>query len=53
MAYKPLTDSQWELIEPHIPKQKMGRPRTKNREILQAILYMLFYRSPFCDSVRL
>jgi transposase len=41
MAYKPLTDSQWELIEPHIPKQKMGRPRTRNREILEAILYIL------------
>jgi transposase len=41
MAYKPLTDSQWALIEPHIPKQKMGRPRTRNREILEAILFVL------------
>jgi transposase len=41
MAYKPLTDNQWELIEPHIPKQKTGRPRTRNREILEAILYIL------------
>ena len=41
MAYKPLTDSQWAFIEPHIPKQKMGRPRTRNREILEAILFVL------------
>ncbi|XVJ51774.1 MAG: transposase [Vampirovibrio sp.] len=44
MAYKPLTDSQWALIQPHIPKQKMGRPRTRNREILEAILSVLSTR---------
>ncbi|XVJ52123.1 MAG: transposase [Vampirovibrio sp.] len=38
MACKPLTDSQW---APHILKQKMGRPRTLNREILEAILFVL------------
>ncbi len=41
MAWKSLTDEQWALIEPHLPLQKMGRPRTRNREILDAILYVL------------
>jgi len=41
MAWKALTDEQWELIQPFIPKQKLGRPRTRNREILDAILFIL------------
>ena len=41
MPWKPLSDEQWKLIEPVIPKQKIGRPRTRNREILNAILFVL------------
>ena len=41
MPWKPLSDEQWELIEPVIPKQRTGRPRSRNREILDAILFVL------------
>ena len=41
MPWKPLSDEQWELIEPVIPKQRTGRPRTRNREVLDAILFVL------------
>ena len=41
MPWKPLSDAQWELIEPVIPKQRTGRPRSRNREILDAILFVL------------
>jgi|SRR3982750_1397260 transposase len=41
MPWKPLNDKQWEFIEPLIPKQRMGRPRSRNREILDAILFVL------------
>ncbi|MBL8120898.1 MAG: IS5 family transposase, partial [Anaerolineae bacterium] len=38
-----LTDKEWKLIEPHIPKAKRGgRPRKTNmREVLNAIFYVL------------
>jgi len=42
MPWKALTDEQWLLIEPLIPKQKRGRPRSRNREILDAILFLLW-----------
>lgn len=37
-----LTDREWALIRPHLPKQRpMGRPRTTNlREVMNAILYL-------------
>ena len=41
MPWKPLIDAQWELIEPVIPRQRTGRPRSRNREILDAILFIL------------
>ncbi len=41
MAWKKLSDEEWEIVEPLIPKQRRGRPRGKNREILDAILYVL------------
>ena len=41
MAWKALTDAEWELISPFIPVQKRGRPRSRNREILDAILFIL------------
>lgn len=37
-----LTDSQWEYIRPMLPKpNKLGRPQTDRRRILDAILYVL------------
>ncbi len=38
-----LTDSQWQLIKPHLPPDKdRGRPRTTDlREVVNALLYML------------
>lgn len=38
-----LTDSQWQLLQPLLPKPKTdGRPRTTNlREVINAILYLL------------
>ena len=41
MAFQPLSDEQWERISFFIPEQEMGRPRSKDREILDAILYVL------------
>jgi transposase len=41
MPWKALSDEQWNFIEPVIPKQRTGRPRTRNREILDAILFVL------------
>src|SRR3982751_1996181 len=35
-----LTDQQWEIIEPLIPVNRVGRPRTVNmREVLNTIFY--------------
>lgn len=37
-----LTDAQWALLEPHLPKpSKLGRPRTPLRTVLDAILYVV------------
>lgn len=42
MAWRKLSDEEWGLVEPWIPKQRRGRPRSRDREILDAILYMLY-----------
>jgi transposase len=37
-----LTDSQWQLIAPHLPPPKrMGRPRADDRKTLEGILWVL------------
>jgi len=37
-----LTDAQWTLIEPLLPKQsRLGRPRTPLRPVVDAILYLI------------
>ena len=47
MSYQPLTDEQWEKVAFLIPEQEMGRPRTRDREILDAILYILYNGCPW------
>lgn len=42
MAWKRLSDEEWAVISPHLPRQRMGRPRIRgDREILDALLYVL------------
>jgi transposase len=41
MALIRLSEEEWEQIEPLVPKQRMGRPRTRNKECFEAILYVL------------
>ncbi len=41
MAWRAITDEEWKMIAPVIPKQKRGRPRGRDRELLDAILYKL------------
>lgn len=41
MSYQPLTDAQWERVSFFLPEQERGRPRKRDREILDAILYVL------------
>jgi transposase len=41
MAYRPVSDEQWEIISFYIPDQERGRPRSRDREIFDAILYVL------------
>ena len=37
-----LTDAQWEYLTPMLPKpQKLGRPPTDRRVVINAILYVL------------
>lgn len=40
--YHTITDSQWKIIEPHLPKAKnTGRPRLNSRTVFNAILWVL------------
>lgn len=48
MSYQRLTDAQWERIAFLLPEQEMGRPRTRDREILDAILYVLLTGCGWC-----
>ena len=43
MSRHDLTDEQWAVLEPFIPKKrrKRGRPRNDNRQTLNGILYVL------------
>lgn len=49
MAFQPLSDAQWERLAFFIPEQEMGRPRTRDREILDAILYVLSTDCRWCE----
>ena len=42
MATSDLTDAQWAVIQPLIPRQgRMGRPRADDRRTLHGILWVL------------
>lgn len=36
-----LSEEQWTFIQRFIPEQRMGRPRTRDKECFEAILYVL------------
>lgn len=42
MSYRTLTDEEWADISWLLPEQERGRPRTRDREMLDAILYVLW-----------
>ncbi|MDJ0597065.1 MAG: transposase [Pleurocapsa sp. MO_226.B13] len=45
-----LTDKEWEIIEPLLPKKKRTRPATwSKREILDGIFYQLKNGCNWCD----
>ena len=49
-----LTNDQWELVEPLLPKQdrsgnRMGRPRVDARPVLEGILWVLRTGAPWAD----
>ena len=45
-----LTDKEWEIIKPLLPKKKRTRPpKWTNREILDGILYQLKNGCNWCD----
>jgi len=41
MGYRALTDEQWEEVSWLLPEQPIGRPRRRDREVFDAILYVL------------
>jgi transposase len=51
MAWRKLTDEQWEFIEPFIPKRpkspKDGRPPADDRKCLEGILWVLWTGDPW------
>ena len=36
-----LIQEQWEFIEYYLPEQQMGRPRSRDKECFEAVLYKL------------
>lgn len=50
MKFKPLTDEQWEYIQPLLPPHaKEGKPRADDRQTINAILYVLKTGTPWND----
>jgi transposase len=54
MAYSSdLTDKEWEIIEPLLPKKKRTRPPTwSKRDILDGVFYQLKNGCNWCDLPR-
>jgi transposase len=53
MTWRAVTDRQWKLIEPHLPKYKRnprgGRPRLDNRQCFEGILWILWTGAPWSE----
>ncbi|MDQ0417600.1 transposase [Croceifilum oryzae] len=51
MSRHNLTEQQWQLIEPLLPKRKsyMGRPPVDNRKVMNGIIYILRTGSAWAD----
>src|SRR2546427_648096 len=53
MAWRALTDAQWERIRPHLPREKRqphgGRPRADPRRCFEGILWVLRTGAPWSE----
>src|SRR5262250_2284539 len=53
MAWRALTDAQWERIRPQLPREKRhrrgGRPRADPRRCFEGILWILWTGAPWCE----
>jgi transposase len=56
MAWRKLSDKQWELIEKQLPaakpKPKGGRPRVSDRQCFEGILWILWTGAPWSELPR-
>jgi transposase len=53
MAWRHLTDAQWERIRPHRPREKRtsngGRPRADPRRCIEGIIWVLWTGAPWSE----
>src|SRR5262249_35557541 len=53
MAWRALTDAQWERIRPHLPRERRhprgGRPRADPRRCFEGILWILWTGAPWSE----
>src|SRR5712692_4402394 len=53
MAWRALTDAQWERVRPHLPREKHrpqgGRPRADPRRCFEGILWVLWTGAPWSE----
>ena len=56
MAWRKLTDKEWELVEKQLPKAKPkpkgGRPRVADRQCFEGILWILWTGAPWSELPR-
>jgi len=56
MAWRALTDAQWERIRPQLPREKRhprgGRPRADPRGCFEGILWILWTGAPWSELPR-
>lgn len=45
-----LSDAQWALIEPHVPKNQPGARRVDDRRVISGIIHVLKTGCRWCDS---
>ncbi|PYP99280.1 MAG: hypothetical protein DMF83_31100 [Acidobacteria bacterium] len=53
MAWRALTDAQWDRIRPHLPRENCqpqgGRPRADPRRCFEGILWILWTGAPWSE----